>query len=119
VKLDNLIQIAHNVEIGSNTVIAAQVGVAGSSKIGANCRIGGQAGIAGHVKIADGTQIQAQSGVGSNITDPSAQLGGTPAFRFSDYMRSYAVFKQLPELNRLIPRMKKQLDELVKKDQLS
>ncbi|MTB50839.1 UDP-3-O-(3-hydroxymyristoyl)glucosamine N-acyltransferase [Lewinella sp. W8] len=119
VKLDNLIQIAHNVEIGQNTVIAAQVGVAGSSKIGANCRIGGQAGIAGHVKIADGTQIQAQSGVGSNITDASAQLGGTPAFKFSDYMRSYAVFKQLPELNRLIPRMKKQLEELSKKDQLS
>lgn len=117
VKLDNLIQIAHNVEIGPNTVIAAQAGVAGSSKIGANCRIGGQAGIAGHVKIADGTQIQAQSGVGSNITDSSAQLGGTPAFKFSDYMRSYAVFKQLPELNRLIPRMKKQLDELTRKDQ--
>lgn len=98
VKLDNLIQIGHNVEIGKNTVIAAQSGIAGSTKIGANCRIGGQVGISGHLEIADGTQIQAQSGVSSSTKEPNKFLFGYPAIDYKDYIRSYAVFKKLPEL---------------------
>ena len=96
VKLDNLIQIAHNVEIGENTVIAALAGVAGSAKIGANCRIGGQVGVAGHTVMHDGTQIAAQTGIISNVTKPGATLVGSPHMDFKDYMRSYAVFKNLP-----------------------
>jgi UDP-3-O-[3-hydroxymyristoyl] glucosamine N-acyltransferase len=96
VKLDNLIQIAHNVEIGENTVIAAQAGIAGSTKIGKNCRIGGQVGIVGHIKIGDNVQIQAQSGVASNIPDNS-KLYGSPALNYTDYLKSYAIFKRLPE----------------------
>lgn len=98
VKLDNLIQIAHNVEIGENTVIAALTGVAGSAKIGANCRIGGQVGIAGHCTIAEGTQVQAQSGVIASVKGPDAKLGGSPHMHYPDYLRSYAVFKHLPRL---------------------
>jgi len=103
VKLDNLIQIAHNVEIGENTVIAALAGVAGSTKIGGNCQIGGQVGIAGHTVIADGARIQAQSGIASS-TAPNATLGGTPAIHFNDYLRSYTIFKQLPEFFRDVRR---------------
>jgi UDP-3-O-[3-hydroxymyristoyl] glucosamine N-acyltransferase len=98
VKLDNLIQIGHNVEIGENTVIAAQSGIAGSTKIGANCRIGGQVGISGHLEIADGTQIQAQSGVSSSVKESDKFLFGYPAIDYKDYIRSYAVFKKLPEI---------------------
>ncbi|MEM6773076.1 MAG: UDP-3-O-(3-hydroxymyristoyl)glucosamine N-acyltransferase, partial [Bacteroidota bacterium] len=108
VKLDNLIQIAHNVEIGENTVIAALAGVAGSAKIGANCRIGGQVGIAGHCKIADGAQIQAQTGVSNTIRKEGATLGGTPHMHFPDFMRSAAVFRRLPQVvNDLRTRLKK------------
>lgn len=109
VKLDNLIQIAHNVEIGFNTVIAAQTGVAGSTKIGANCRIGGQVGIAGHSIIGDNSQIQAQSGVASS-TEPNAAIGGSPAYNFNDYLRSYTVFKNLPEMMRDIRKRLKALE---------
>lgn len=98
VKLDNLIQIAHNVEVGENTVIAALAGVAGSVKIGANCRIGGQAGISGHAIIADGVQIQAQSGISNSIREKGASLGGSPHMKFSDFMRSSAVFRRLPKV---------------------
>ena len=102
VKLDNLIQIAHNVEIGQNTVIAAQTGIAGSAKIGANCRIGGQVGIAGHITIADGTEIQAQSGISSKVEQPGARLFGSPAIDYRDFVKSFIIFKQLPKLeNRL------------------
>lgn len=109
VKLDNLIQIGHNVEIGRNTVVAAQTGIAGSTKIGANCRIGGQVGIAGHLTIADGTQIQAQSGIASSVESSGQALFGTPAISYRDYIRSYGVFKQLPDLYRQIGRLEQAL----------
>lgn len=100
-KIDNLIQIAHNVIIGENTVIAAQSGVAGSTKVGKNCMIGGQVGIVGHLKIGDGVKIAAQSGVGKNVDDNQI-IQGSPAFAIKEYVRSYAGFKQLPGiLNRL------------------
>lgn len=98
VKLDNLIQIAHNVEIGKNTVVAAQTGIAGSTKIGANCMIGGQVGIVGHLKIADRTRIQAQSGVAASVSEPNTALYGYPAIGYQNYLRAFAVFKQLPDL---------------------
>jgi UDP-3-O-[3-hydroxymyristoyl] glucosamine N-acyltransferase len=99
VKLDNLIQIAHNVEIGENTVIAAQTGIAGSTKIGKNCRIGGQVGIGGHLTIGDNVQMQGQSGVTTNWGN-GVKLYGYPAIPITDYLRSYAVFKKLPEMYR-------------------
>lgn len=97
VKLDNQIQIAHNVTIGENTVIAAQTGVAGSSKIGKNCIIGGQVGIAGHITIGDNVKIQAQSGIGRNVKDNEA-LQGSPALGYSDYNKSYVHFKNLSKI---------------------
>ena len=101
-KLDNLIQIAHNVDIGENTVIAAQTGIAGSTTIGKNCMIGGQVGIIGHIFIADKTMIAAQSGVGSSINTPGQIIQGSPGFKVSDYRRAYVVFRKLPELERKI-----------------
>jgi UDP-3-O-[3-hydroxymyristoyl] glucosamine N-acyltransferase len=101
VKLDNLVQIAHNVEIGENTVIAAQAGIAGSTKIGKNCLIGGQAAIIGHLILGDNVQIQGQSGVINNAENNS-KLFGTPAISYFDYLRSYAVFKDLPKLQKTI-----------------
>jgi len=112
VKLDNLIQIAHNVEIGENTVIAAQTGVAGSAKIGRNCMIGGQAGIVGHITVADGTKIAAQSGVGASITEKDQVVQGSPSFAISDYRRTYVVFKKLPDLDKKILELEKSLHEL-------
>lgn len=97
VKLDNQIQIAHNVEIGENTVIAAQTGIAGSTKIGKNCMIGGQVGIVGHITIGDNVKIQAQSGIGRNIKD-NAVLQGSPAFNYGDWNKSYVHFKNLPNI---------------------
>lgn len=99
VKLDNLIQIGHNVEIGENTVIAAQAGVAGSTKIGSNCMIGGQVGISGHLKIGNQVKIAAQSGVMNNIEDGETFMG-YPAFKASDYQKSYVYFRKLPQLIR-------------------
>ncbi len=107
VKLDNLIQIAHNVEIGENTVIAAQTGVAGSTKIGKNCMIGGQVGIVGHLSIANGVKIAAQSGIGTSITTEGEIVQGSPAFNISDYKRTYVVFKKLPQLERKINELEK------------
>ncbi|MFA7409020.1 MAG: UDP-3-O-(3-hydroxymyristoyl)glucosamine N-acyltransferase, partial [Bacteroidales bacterium] len=98
VKLDNLIQVAHNVEIGENTVIAAQTGISGSTKIGRNCMIGGQVGIIGHITIADGTRIAAQSGIGSSVKGNAPAIQGSPAFEVIPYQRSYVLFKKLPEL---------------------
>ena len=97
VKLDNQIQIAHNVEIGENTVIAAQSGVAGSTKIGKNCMIGGQVGIVGHLTIGNNVRIQAQSGIGRNVKDHET-LQGSPALNYGDYNKSYVHFKNLPKL---------------------
>jgi UDP-3-O-[3-hydroxymyristoyl] glucosamine N-acyltransferase len=96
-KLDNQIQVAHNVEIGENTVIAAQTGIAGSTKVGKNCLIGGQVGIAGHLVIGDGVKIQAQSGIGKNITDNEV-VQGSPAFNYGDFAKSFVHFKNLPKI---------------------
>ena len=96
-KLDNQIQIAHNVEIGENTAIAAQTGVAGSTKIGKNCLIGGQVGIVGHITIGDRVRIQAQSGIGRNVKDDEV-LQGSPALNYGDYNKSYVHFKNLPKI---------------------
>ncbi len=109
VKLDNLIMVAHNVEIGENTVVAAQAGFAGSSKIGKNCRIGGQTGFVGHISVADGTQVQAQSGVAAPVNEPGTALYGSPALPYNDYLRSYAVFKKLPSLYQKINKLEKKL----------
>ena len=107
VKLDNLVQIAHNVEIGENTVIAGQTGVAGSTKIGKNCMIGGQVGIVGHLTIADGVKIAAQSGIGQSIAEPGAIVQGSPAFDIGHYRRSYVLFRSLPELSKKISSLEK------------
>ena len=97
VKLDNQIQIAHNVEIGENTAIAAQSGIAGSTKIGKNCMIGGQVGIIGHIKIGDNVKIQAQAGVTSDV-ESNSRVTGTPAISYMNYNKSYVHFKNLPEI---------------------
>jgi UDP-3-O-[3-hydroxymyristoyl] glucosamine N-acyltransferase len=108
VKLDNLIQVGHNVEIGPHTVIAAQTGIAGSSKIGAHCMIGGQVGIAGHLVIGDRVRIAAQSGIGNNIPDGTT-VQGSPAFAIGDYKRSYVGFRNLPDLLKRIEALEKTL----------
>ena len=110
VKLDNQIQIAHNVEIGENTAIAAQTGVAGSTKIGKNCLIGGQVGIAGHLTIGNGVRIQAQSGIGKNIKDNEV-LQGSPAFNYGDYSKSYVHFKNLPKTIEEFHQLQKKLNK--------
>ncbi len=111
VKLDNLIQVAHNVEIGENTVIAAQAGIAGSTKLGKNCMIGGQAGFVGHIKIADGTKVQAQSGVAASIEEPGQAVYGSPALRYKEYLKSYAIFKQLPKIFQRLNFLEKKLKD--------
>lgn len=98
VKIDNLIQIAHNVEIGENTVIAAQTGISGSTTIGKNCMIGGQVGIIGHIIIADGVKIAGQSGVGKSITEENSVVEGSPAFSIRDFQRSYIHYRRLDTL---------------------
>jgi len=110
VKLDNLIMIAHNVEIGKNTVIAAQSGVAGSTKIGSNCIIGGQVGIVGHLTIGNNVKIQAQSGIGKSLKDGEV-VQGSPAFGYGDWNKSYVYFKNLPKK---ITDIETQLKELKK-----
>lgn len=109
VKLDNQIQIAHNVTIGENTVIAAQTGIAGSSKIGKNCKIGGQVGIAGHITIGNNVKIQAQSGIGGNIKDDET-VQGSPAFNYGDFNKSYVYFKNLPKTMERFYSVEKKLD---------
>ncbi|MCI6838799.1 MAG: UDP-3-O-(3-hydroxymyristoyl)glucosamine N-acyltransferase [Prevotella sp.] len=111
VKLDNLVQVAHNVEIGENTVMSAQVGIAGSTKIGAWCMFGGQVGIAGHSTIGDKTFLGAQSGVPGNIKG-NETLIGTPPMEPKAYFKSQAIFRRLPELYKQVASLQKQLDEL-------
>ncbi|MCC7301640.1 MAG: UDP-3-O-(3-hydroxymyristoyl)glucosamine N-acyltransferase [Bacteroidia bacterium] len=111
-KLDNLIQIGHNAEVGENTVIVAQTGIAGSTKIGKNCMIGGQVGIVGHLRIADGTKIAAQSGVTQNITEPNTTIQGSPAFSIGEYKRSYVHFRNFPEIAKRIKDLEGLLQEL-------
>jgi UDP-3-O-[3-hydroxymyristoyl] glucosamine N-acyltransferase len=109
VKLDNQIQIAHNVTIGENTVIAAQTGIAGSTKIGKNCIIGGQVGIAGHITIGNNVKIQAQSGIGRNVKDDET-LQGSPALNYGDFNKSYVYFKNLPKIMDRFNIVEKKLD---------
>jgi len=113
-KLDNLIQIAHNVEVGENSIIVAQVGVAGSVKIGKNCMIGGQVGIVGHISIADNVKVQARSGVAKTVTEEGALLQGYIAFDIKDFLRSYVLFRKLPNLADRILSLEKELEELKK-----
>lgn len=112
-RLDNLIQVAHNVEIGSNTVIAAQAGVSGSTKIGNNVMIGGQAGIVGHIQIADGSKINAQSGVSKSIKTPNTAVTGTPAFDYTAALRSQALSRNLPEMEKRISELEKLVQQLI------
>ncbi len=112
VKLDNLIQVAHNCEVGENTVMSAQVGLAGSTKVGAWCMVGGQAGFAGHIKVADRTFIGAQCGVISNTKGQGQQLIGSPAMDPKTFFKSSAVMKHLPEMYRELNDLKKQVEEL-------
>jgi UDP-3-O-[3-hydroxymyristoyl] glucosamine N-acyltransferase len=112
-KLDNLIQIAHNVEIGNSTVIAAQAGVSGSTKIGANVMIGGQAGLVGHIQIADGSRINAQSGVSKSLKEPFSSVTGSPAADYTSALRSQAVFRNLPELEKRIYELEKIVKQLM------
>ncbi len=105
-KLDNQIQVAHNVEIGENTVIAAQTGIAGSTKIGKNCMIGGQVGIAGHITIGDFVKIQAQSGIGKSLKDGEV-VQGSPAFNYGDFAKSFVHFRNLPKIVNEIEELKK------------
>ncbi|MFZ1306344.1 MAG: UDP-3-O-(3-hydroxymyristoyl)glucosamine N-acyltransferase [Ferruginibacter sp.] len=114
-KLDNLLQIAHNVEVGNNTAIAALTGVSGSTKIGKNVIIGGQAGLAGHLQIADGTKINGKSGVSKSIKTPNTSVTGTPAIDYAASMRSQAVARNLPALEKKVIELEKMLKELIKK----
>jgi UDP-3-O-[3-hydroxymyristoyl] glucosamine N-acyltransferase len=112
-KLDNLIQIAHNVEVGNSTVIAAQAGVSGSTKIGNNVMIGGQAGLVGHIQIADGSKINAQSGVSKSLKEPYTSVTGSPAGDYTSALRSQAVFRNLPELEKRIHELEKIVKQLM------
>ncbi|WP_400073206.1 UDP-3-O-(3-hydroxymyristoyl)glucosamine N-acyltransferase [Zobellia russellii] len=115
VKLDNQIQIAHNVEIGEHTVIAAQTGIAGSTKIGRRCMIGGQVGIVGHITIGDNVKIQAQSGIGRNIKSNEV-LQGSPALNYGDYNKSYVYFKNLPKILNRIDELEKNYSDQYKNE---
>lgn len=115
VKLDNLIQIAHNVEVGENTVMAAQTGISGSTKIGKNCMFGGQVGIAGHLKIANGSKIGAQAGILGDVRDENSAIIGSPAIEIRQFMKSSVVFKKLPELKALVEKLEKEVESLKKK----
>jgi UDP-3-O-[3-hydroxymyristoyl] glucosamine N-acyltransferase len=112
VKLDNLIQIAHNVEVGANTVVASQTGVSGSTRLGENCVIGGQVGIVGHIRLANRTSVGAQSGVSKAVKEEGSILFGSPAIEYSNQMKSTVVFKQLPELVKRVQQLEKVLKDL-------
>lgn len=112
-KIDNLVQIAHNVEIGENTVIAAQTGVAGSTKIGKNCIIAGQVGINGHITIADKTKIGGQAGITKSIRKEGISKTGTPALELNDYLRAMSVFRKLPALEKQVQALEEQMEELI------
>ena len=114
VKLDNLIMIAHNVEIGANTVIAAQTGISGSTKVGENAVFGGQVGLAGHITIANGTQLGAQTGVNSSIKEEGKQWGGTPYLPFRDNLKSAVNIRNLPDLEKRVRDLEKIIADLKK-----
>ncbi len=111
-KLDNLIQIGHNAEIGEHTVIAAQTGVSGSTKVGKGCMIGGQVGIVGHIQLADGTRINAQSGLSKSVDTPNTTLNGSPAFDYRTSLKSQAIYRNLPELQQRITQLEEELKAL-------
>ncbi|MDB5146720.1 MAG: lpxD [Mucilaginibacter sp.] len=113
-KIDNLVQIAHNVEIGAHTVIAGQAGISGSSKIGEHAVIGGQVGIAGHLSIASGSQLSARTGLNSSITEEGKAWGGAPYMPLKDYLRAHAKLRKLPELDRRVYELEKLIEELRK-----
>jgi UDP-3-O-[3-hydroxymyristoyl] glucosamine N-acyltransferase len=115
VKLDNLIQVAHNVEIGENTVMAALTGISGSTKVGKNCMFGGQVGLAGHIKIANGTRIGAQAGVISDIKEENTSVIGSPIMDVKQFLRASVVFRSLPEMKSKLTSLEKEVDNLKKK----
>ncbi|HUX94661.1 MAG TPA: UDP-3-O-(3-hydroxymyristoyl)glucosamine N-acyltransferase [Bacteroidales bacterium] len=115
VKLDNLIQIGHNVEVGANSVMAAQTGIAGSTKIGKNCMFGGQVGIAGHLKIAAGSKIGAQAGILGDVKDEDTVIIGSPAFEIKQFMKSSVLFRRLPDMKVKIDNLEKEIETLKKK----
>jgi UDP-3-O-[3-hydroxymyristoyl] glucosamine N-acyltransferase len=115
VKLDNLIQIGHNVEVGENTVMAGQTGIAGSTKVGKNCMFGGQVGLAGHIKIANGTKIGAQGGILGDVKEENTAIIGSPAIEVKQFLRSSVIFKKLPEMKIKIDSLEKEIESLKKK----
>src|SRR4030095_7158007 len=112
-KLDNLVQLAHNVEVGTHSVIAAQSGISGSTKLGNNVMIGGQAGIVGHIHIADGSKINAQSGVSKSIKTPNSAVTGSPAYEYTAALRSQAISRSLPEMEKRIKELEKLIKQLL------
>ncbi|MFA4867457.1 MAG: UDP-3-O-(3-hydroxymyristoyl)glucosamine N-acyltransferase [Pedobacter sp.] len=112
VKLDNLIQIAHNVDLGEHSAVAAQTGISGSTKVGEHALIGGQVGIAGHLTLAKGTQIGAQAGINFNTTEENKQWHGSPAQPLRDWMRASVIFKQLPSVEKRIASLESKIKEL-------
>jgi UDP-3-O-[3-hydroxymyristoyl] glucosamine N-acyltransferase len=114
VKLDNLIMIAHNVEVGENTVIAGQSGISGSTKVGKNCMFGGQVGLIGHINIAPGVKIAAQSGITKDIKQEGIVIQGSPAFEFGPYQRSYLLFRNLPKIKEQIEELERKVEGLDK-----
>ena len=112
VKLDNLIQIGHNVEVGENTVMAAQSGISGSTRLGKNCMVGGQVGFAGHIKIANGTKIGAQAGIIGEIKEENTAIIGSPAFDIKQFMKSAVIFKRLPDMKTKLDTLEKEVEAL-------
>ncbi|MDR2936905.1 MAG: UDP-3-O-(3-hydroxymyristoyl)glucosamine N-acyltransferase [Rikenellaceae bacterium] len=114
-KLDNLIQIGHNVQVGESTVVAAQAGIAGSTKVGARCMFGGQVGLAGHIMIADGVQVASQSGIANTVKKEGVRLMGAPAYDAREYQRAAIAFRSLPEMRLTLARVERELNELREK----
>lgn len=112
VKIDNLIQIGHNVEIGVNTVMAAQTGIAGSTKVGANCMLGGQTGVSGHIYLADGVKLTAQTGVNNSLKKENQIYSGTPAIEARNFQRSSVAYKNLPDLIQQVYQLKRELEAI-------
>lgn len=111
VKIDNLVQIAHNVEVGDHTVIVSQTGISGSTKIGKHCMIGGQVGFVGHITIADGTKINAKSGVSKSVLKEGTSINGVPAYNYTSSLRSQAIYRRLPELEKELEALKKNISD--------
>jgi UDP-3-O-[3-hydroxymyristoyl] glucosamine N-acyltransferase len=114
VKLDNLIQIGHNVEVGENTVMAAQTGISGSTKVGKNCMFGGQVGLAGHIKIANGTKIGAQAGILGEVKEENTVIIGSPAIDLKQFLKSSVIFRKLPEMKIKLDSLEKEINSLKK-----